>query len=133
MDHCDMEQVQQSKQSYFGDSSEEGFSLVLGSSLLSFFVDTDRPNAPLWQALNILLHSKANKPPALALLVHSKVEPVQPPSDGSFRLVRRISGDDFEMQTRSSASSDFELSVFERCNYECRASEPAQAYGEGEL
>ncbi|CAJ1943303.1 unnamed protein product [Cylindrotheca closterium] len=133
MDHFDMDQVQQLKQSHFGESSEEGFSLVLGSSLLSFFVDTDHPDAPLWQTLDILLHSEADKPPALALLVHSKVEPVHPPSDGTFRLVRRISGDIFEMRTRSAASSDFELSIFERCDDGCRASERTKASGEGEL
>ncbi|KAL3935695.1 MAG: hypothetical protein SGBAC_008836 [Bacillariaceae sp.] len=115
LDHFDMEKVKQLKESYFGDGcADEGFSLVLGSSLLSFFVDTNHPNAPLWQALDILLHCNPKKPPALVLLVHTKVEPVHPPNDGSFRLVRRISGDVFDMQTRSSASSDFELSVFAR-------------------
>jgi len=155
MDHFDMEQVQQLKESYFGgvssddDDEDEGFSLVLGSSLLSFFVDTNHPNAPLWQALDILLHnnSKPNKPPALALLVHGKVDPIHPPSDGSFRLVGRISGDSVDMQTRSSASSDFELSIFERCSSSndddddgssrrrrASSSEPVKAAsGEGEL
>lgn len=132
IDHFDLEQVKKLKKSYFGNRSEDGFSLVLGSSLLSFFVDTHQPNAPLWQALDILLHSKPGHR-ALAVLVHTKVEPVHPPSDGSFRLVRRISGDVFDMKTRSSASSDFELSVFERCDADCQSSNPANVSDEGEL
>jgi hypothetical protein len=110
LDHFNVTQVEGLTRAYF--EKKRGFSLVLGSSLLSFFDRTTDCNAPLWKALDTLLSPE--NPDALALFSHTKAEPVHPPHDGSYRLIRRISGDVFQMRTRSSDSSDFEISVFQR-------------------
>lgn len=110
LNHFNVTQVDGLVRSYFDETG--GFSLVLGSSLQSFFDGTTVPSAPLWKTLDILLSS--HDPGALALFAHTTAEPVHPPVDGSYRLIRRISGDVFQMRTRSSNSSDFEISVFQR-------------------
>ena len=88
------------------------FQVVIGSSLQAFFDGTSDPNAPVWAALDILLDR--SNPNAIAIFSHTRSEPIEQPSDASFRLLRRTSGDDFNMKTRSGESSDFELSLFRR-------------------
>ena len=52
---------------------------------------------------------------AIAVFVHTKSDDsLRPPGDGSFMLVRKVSGDHFGMQTRTGESSDFEICVFQR-------------------
>lgn len=89
-----------------------GFAVVLGSSLQAFFDGTHDPNASLWSALDILLDP--NIPEAVAVLSHTRSEPVRPPRDGRYRLCRRITGDVFGMKTRSGDTSDFAVSLFQR-------------------
>ena len=86
------------------------FQLVIGSSLQAFFDGTNDPKAPVWAALDILLDR--SNPKAIAIFSHTRSEPIEQPSDFRFRLLRRISGDNFNMKTRSGESSDFELSLF---------------------
>mmetsp|Transcript_14749 Transcript_14749/g.31778 ORF Transcript_14749/g.31778 Transcript_14749/m.31778 type:complete len:478 (+) Transcript_14749:204-1637(+) len=88
-----------------------GFAVVLGSSLQTFFGNTEDPESPLWSALDILLDP--NNPQAVAALSHTRTEPVNPPNDGRYKLCRRISGDVFGMQTRSGDTSDFHVSLFQ--------------------
>ena len=88
------------------------FPVVIGSSLQGFFDGTNDPQAPVWEALDVLLEPR--NPNAIAIFCHTRSEPIEQPSDFRFRLVRRISGDDFNMKTRSGQSSDFELSLFRR-------------------
>ena len=92
-----------------------GFAVVIGSSLQAFFYNTDDPTAQIWRALDILLDQ--NNPKAVALFCHTRSEPIRPPCDGSFELVRTISGDEFNMQTRAGETSDFEISLFGRQSY----------------
>ena len=89
-----------------------GFAVVIGSSLQAFFDNTDDPTAKIWTALDILLDR--NNPKAVALFCHTRSEPIKPASDGSFELIRTISGDEFNMQTRAGEPSDFEISLFGR-------------------
>ena len=84
--------------------------MVIGSSLQAFFDGTNDSKAPVWAALDILL-DRSNRN-AIAIFSHTRSEPIEQPSNASFRLLRRISGDDFNMKTRSGESSDFELSLF---------------------
>mmetsp|Transcript_12136 Transcript_12136/g.34740 ORF Transcript_12136/g.34740 Transcript_12136/m.34740 type:complete len:465 (-) Transcript_12136:30-1424(-) len=93
-------------------SMSGGFAVVLGSSLQGFFDSTDDPTTPIWTALDILLDS--NNPNAIALFCHTRSDPIKPPSDGRFQLLQLISGDEFNMRSRSGESSDFELSLFGR-------------------
>jgi hypothetical protein len=90
----------------------DGFAIVFGASLEMLFDNTHNSDAPLWMALDTLLD--ASNPEAIALFVHTRVEPLQPPQDGRFRLLRRISGDVFGMFTRPGATSDFEIVLFQR-------------------
>eukprot|EP00980_Cylindrotheca_fusiformis_P005443 scaffold1161_cov70-Cylindrotheca_fusiformis.AAC.4 len=123
LDHFDLLQVEELTKSFFFDkNSSDGFSLVLGSSLLNFFDGTADENAPLWKALDILLTNSSNRhdpegaaaAAGMALFSHTIEEPIQPPKDGRYTLVRRISGDVFQMHTRSLNTSDFEISMFQR-------------------
>ena len=97
-----------------GDDATDanGFAMVVGSSLQAGFENLQDPASPLWTALHRLLDS--HNPHALAVLVHNRSDRLMPPSDGSFVVSRRISGDDFFMPTRTGDSSDFEISVFHR-------------------
>ena len=108
------------------NDTKYGFDVVLGSSLQSLFrEDTSHPDALLWQALDTLMDdSNPNHHPnaAIAILVHTTVESLQPPSDGSFHLLKRISGEVLGMRNRhvhvgggdGPPSSDFEVAVFAR-------------------
>ena len=89
-----------------------GFAVVIGSSLQAFFHNTDDSAAPIWTALDILLDR--SNPNAVALFCHTRSEPIKPPHDGRFELLRTISGDGFNMRTRAGESSDFEISLFGR-------------------
>lgn len=85
------------------------FSIVVGSSLQSLFHDTENPNHELWNLLKLLLEEDG-----IAVFSHVKTDPIKEPSDGSFRLIRVVSGDVFGMKTRSNDISDFEVSLFQR-------------------
>jgi hypothetical protein len=112
-DHMNVTSLSELKERSFPhDGGETGFAIVLGSSLQAFFVGTEESSADLWKALDVLLDRR--NPHAVAVLAHTKAEPVHPPSDGRFRLCRRISGDKFRMKTRSGEESDFVISVFQR-------------------
>lgn len=94
------------------EHSPSGFSIVLGSSLQALFDDTtDDRDHQLWTTLELLVDS--SNPNAVVLLAHS-INTLKAPQDGSFRLVRKISGNQFGMKTRYGESSDFEISVFQR-------------------
>ena len=86
-----------------------GFSLVLGSSLMSLF---DASNTiALWDVLDLLLHRR--NPHALALLAHS-VDDLTPLATG-WERIHRISGLHFGLTTRhGDGTSDFEISVVRR-------------------
>jgi hypothetical protein len=115
LNHFEVSGLETLKEKCFPSTgSPAGFSVVLGSSLMSLFEGTENPNSSLWIALDLLL-DRSNEN-ALALFAHTKAEPILPPRDGSYRLVRRISGDVFQLRTRASASSDFEISAFQRQN-----------------
>lgn len=88
-----------------------GYSLVMGSSLQSFFENPQNPESVLWKVLDILMNK--NAPNALAVFVHGR-SALAAPLDGSFELLLRIPGDVFDMKTRWGDSSDFEIYVFRR-------------------
>lgn len=88
-----------------------GYSLILGSSLQSFFDNGNDPTSILWKVLDILLDR--HNPHALAIFAHGKSALVGP-EDGSFELIHQISGDQFSMKTLWGESSDFEIFVFRR-------------------
>ena len=105
------------------NDTKYGFDVVLGSSLQSLFrEDTSHPEALLWQALDTLMEDSSPNHHAIAILVHTTVESLQPPSDGSFRLLKRISGEVIGMRNRHvqvgggdrPPTSDFEVAVFAR-------------------
>lgn len=94
---------------------QQGFDIIIGSSLQSLFDGTQNGNAPLWLTMDTLL-SKSN-PSATVLLSHvrSGSERIQVPDETiHFELVRRIPGDQFNMKTRDGQRSDFELVIFRR-------------------
>ena len=111
VNHTNLDSLQSIKQTY----SKRGFAVVLGSSLQSLFLDTEDPDGQLWKVLGILLAD--DNPFAIAVLVHTRSEPLQEPRDQSFKLVRKISGDHFGMKTRSGDVSDFEICLFQRNLY----------------
>jgi hypothetical protein len=141
MDHFDMSSVKSIKQKYFFGGKDDsattaattanGFGLVIGSSLQGLFQDTQNMDSPLWTVLDELLDDVS--PDALAVLVHTRSEPLQEPSSDNnhggssdnssskFELVRRISGSHAllllfgNMATRSGDDeSDFEVCIFRR-------------------
>jgi hypothetical protein len=114
LNHTNITSVSEAKKRFFffNKSQTRGFAMVLGSSLMGLFHGTQDPKSMLWTILDMLLDQ--NNPHALAILVHVRSDPLLPPTDGSFQLVRRISGDTFGMKTRAGESSDFEISVFQR-------------------
>lgn len=115
VDHTNATSLSQLSQSFAtgieGDNGSS-FAIVIGSSLGSFFDGTDDPQSALWLAMDLLLDS--DNPNAVTVLAHTKAEPLKPPGDGSFRLIRQIPGDFFGMETHSGTSSDFEISIFQR-------------------
>lgn len=116
MNHFNTASVEEIRDRYFPRDTTSGqhggFPVVIGSSLQSFFSNSSDPNSAVWKTLEILLDG--DNPHALAIFVHVRDEPLVPPSDGSFELVRQISGDKFGMQTRARDSSDFGIFVFRR-------------------
>ena len=120
VDHMNSESLALLQQRFY--PSGVGFDLIFGSSLQGFFDGTSNPDAALWRSLDLLL-SKVNRS-ALVLLVHVRTEPERikiPDRDcsmNSFELVRRISGDVFQLKTRDGNTSDFEIVVLRRraCN-----------------
>ena len=113
MNHTNVTSALDARRRFFTESGRGGFSLVIGSSLQSLFSDTQNPSSPLWNVLNTLLDNQKNSK-SCAVFVHTRSEPLQAPRDGSFSLVRRVSGDVFDMATRAGESSDFEVSIFRR-------------------
>jgi predicted nicotinamide N-methyase len=113
------------------EQTQHGFDIIIGSSLQSLFDGTDNLKSPLWLCLDRLL-SRSN-PNAVVVLSHVKSgsERIQMPLSTStsqqkqqqqqqtgeafpFELLRRISGDQFNMKTRDGATSDFELVILRR-------------------
>jgi len=88
-----------------------GYSLIMGSSLQSFFENPRDPSSILWRVLDVLL--SRTLPNALVILVSGR-STLAAPWDGSFQLIHRISGDQLNMQTLWGDSSDFEIFVFRR-------------------
>ena len=117
VDHMNIESLALLQERFL--PSGGGFDLIFGSSLQGFFDGTSNPDAALWRSLDLLL-SKVNRS-ALVLLVHVRTEPerIKIPestdcSMNSFELVRRISGDVFQLKTRDGNTSDFEIVVLRR-------------------
>jgi hypothetical protein len=113
--------------SKFSLDKRRGFAVVMGSSLESLFEATeqDSQSNQLWTMLDVLLDPYNVNPHAIAVLTHTTTFPLQAPVDGSFRLLRQVSGSVFGMQTQtqtqttrvgnsSSSSSCFEISFFQR-------------------
>lgn len=101
---------QTSIQNVAATANDGGFAIVLGSSLMALF-DESNPQ-PLWQVLNALL--SRDNPHAVAILAHS-LHALPDEANHGLRLVRRISGTQFDMCTRQDAqASDFEISVYAR-------------------
>lgn len=109
LNHFNITEVKAAKDAMFPQGG--GYSLVMGSSLQSFFDNGNDPTSTLWMVLDILLDR--NNPHALAIFVHGKSALVAP-EDGSFELIQKISGDQFGMQTLWGEPSDFEIFVFRR-------------------
>lgn len=117
LNHTDLESIDAFKAEYFPTEAtsfeaEGGFSFIFGSSLPDLFQDSSNPMSMLWIVLDRLLDNRT--PNSFAVLAHVKSNPLLPPVDSSFELVRTIDGDAFEMQTRSGDSSDFCLFVLRR-------------------
>jgi len=110
-DHSNLTALQEFKDdTLFGS---DGFAVVLGSSLQSLFdFKTRDPRHQLWQVLDQLLDYK-NNPRAIAILAHV-VGAVAPPSAGPWVLIQSISGNHFDMKTRSGDDSDFQISLYGR-------------------
>lgn len=104
------QQLDFTKKSSELDSLGNEFTVVFGSSLQKGFQNTKDPACPLWQVLDTLLTEEN----CFGIFVHTREDPLEPPLDGSFELLRRISGDVFGMATRDGEASDFELSLFRR-------------------
>lgn len=115
LNYDNMTSVLETRQHYYPaikSSEPTGFPVVIGSSLQSIFEDSHNNNSNLWTTLDLLLDK--HNPHALAVFVHTRSNPLTPPPNGSFELVRQISGDILEMQTRTGETSDFELFLFRR-------------------
>lgn len=94
---------------------QQGFDVIIGSSLQSLFDGTQDKNAPLWFTLDTLL--SRDNPSATVILAHvrSGSERIKVPDETiPFELVRRIPGDKFNMKTRDGNKSDFEIVVLRR-------------------
>jgi len=91
--------------------SPMGFQLILGSSLQGLFQNTGNATSDLWAAASELL---AEEGPSLIILAHTISDSLVAPKNGSFRLLRQISGDEMGMATRWGDRSDFALSFFQR-------------------
>ena len=94
---------------------QQGFDIIIGSSLQLLFDETQNENAPLWLTLDTLL--SRDNPSATVVLSHvrSGSERIQLPGESiPFELVRRIPGDQFNMKTRDGNNSDFELVILRR-------------------
>jgi hypothetical protein len=94
--------------------TRNGFTILLGSSLQALFHDSAmRETKMLWNVLDELLDT--DNPHAVAILAHTIDDPIDdPPVDSDFVLSRRVSGDVFDMTTRSGDTSEFVLSIFQR-------------------
>lgn len=105
-----------------GKQGQKGFDLIIGSSLQLLFEGIQNVTSALWLSLDALLSK--NNPNALVILSHVRYgdERIQVPLPSEhhadeavpFELVRRISGDKFNMKTRDGNSSDFELVILRR-------------------
>ena len=117
-DASSLKRLIESTISLSGDNTskeQQGFEMVIGSSLQSLFDGTQDKNAPLWLTLDTLL--SRNNPNAIVILSHvrSGSERIKLPDESiPFELVRRIPGDKFNMKTRDGNISDFELVVLRR-------------------
>lgn len=99
----------------YDKQEQQGFDIIIGSSLQSLFDGTQDKNAPLWFTLDTLL--SRNNPSATVILSHVRTgnERIQVPDETiPFELVRRIPGDKFNMKTRDGNKSDFEIVVLRR-------------------
>ena len=110
VNHTDISSLEAVKSKFSLD--KRGFAVVMGSSLESLFGETEDPQSRLWKILDVLLDPY--NPHAIAVLTHTTTDPLQAPVDGSFRLLRQVSGSVFGMQSRAGDTSCFEISVFQR-------------------
>ncbi|KAL7549424.1 hypothetical protein ACHAWF_012695 [Thalassiosira exigua] len=96
--------------------SNDGFDVVLGSSLQALFDGTSKQSAALWHSLDAVLSRK--NPNAVAIFSHIRTgdERIKLPSapERLFECVRRVSGDHFGIMTRDGHNSDFELVLLRR-------------------
>lgn len=96
------------------EQEQQGFDIIIGSSLQSLFDGTQDKNTPLWFTLDMLLK---NNPSATVILSHVRTgnERIKVPNETvPFQLVQRIPGDTFNMKTRDGNKSDFEIVVLRR-------------------
>ena len=122
LNHTHLDDARRVRAESFPQGGGGGYSLVLGSSLQSIFENPEDPESVLWKVLDVLLDR--NRPNALAILAHGRSTlALAAPRDGSFELIRRISGDQFGMPTLWGASSDFEIFVFRRGTTRKRSTE----------
>ena len=99
----------------YTSKKQQGFDIIIGSSLQSLFDGTQHKNAPLWLTLDTLLSRNNLSATVILSHVRSGSERIQVPDESiPFELVRRISGDEFNMKTRDGNNSDFELVVLRR-------------------
>jgi hypothetical protein len=127
-DHSNLTQLIDLKQNNERFNNGTGFSIVLGSSLQSLFdYETHDPHHSLWSVLDTLLAE--SNPDAIAILAHA-VNAVTPPrappplptsistrtasKNVLFECIHRVSGNHFNMKTRSGDDSDFEISIYRR-------------------
>jgi hypothetical protein len=94
--------------------TRNGFTILLGSSLQALFHDSlMRETKMLWKVLDELLDT--GNPHAVAILAQTMDDPIDdPPVDSDFVLSRRVSGDVFDMTTRSGDTSEFVISIYQR-------------------
>ena len=110
INHTDISSLEAVKSKF--TLGNRGFAVVMGSSLESLFGGTEDPQSRLWKILDVLLDP--SNPNAIAVLTHTTTDPLQAPVDGSFRLLRQVSGSVFGMQSRAGSTSCFEISLFQR-------------------
>lgn len=113
VNHTDIAALEAVKSKFSLDKQEvRGFAVVMGSSLESLFEATEDPQSRIWTILDVLLDH--TNPHSIAVLTHTTTDPLQAPVDGSFRLLRKVSGSVFGMQARAGNASCFEISLFQR-------------------